>query len=115
MIRRPPRSTLFPYTTLFRSGWQGLQSLLGEVIRGIIGSDRWSAYAKLLVEARQLCWAHLKRDFQKCVDRGGAAPPTGAAGVDGVREVFCMWGGFGGRRSDRARLPSGLETGGDGL
>src|SRR2546430_10988763 len=32
MIRRPPRSTLFPYTTLFRSGcrelfvqWSGLQ------------------------------------------------------------------------------------------
>src|SRR3989442_11181982 len=23
MIRRPPRSTLFPYTTLFRSGSQG--------------------------------------------------------------------------------------------
>src|SRR5260370_19767019 len=23
MIRRPPRSTLFPYTTLFRSRWQG--------------------------------------------------------------------------------------------
>src|SRR5256885_2479144 len=22
MIRRPPRSTLFPYTTLFRSDWQ---------------------------------------------------------------------------------------------
>src|SRR4051812_49802465 len=24
MIRRPPRSTLFPYTTLFRSRWRGL-------------------------------------------------------------------------------------------
>src|SRR3712207_9357008 len=24
MIRRPPRSTLFPYTTLFRSGWDML-------------------------------------------------------------------------------------------
>src|SRR3712207_9510112 len=24
MIRRPPRSTLFPYTTLFRSGWRRL-------------------------------------------------------------------------------------------
>jgi len=24
MIRRPPRSTLFPYTTLFRSGWEYL-------------------------------------------------------------------------------------------
>src|SRR5689334_25376409 len=23
MIRRPPRSTLFPYTTLFRSRWPG--------------------------------------------------------------------------------------------
>src|SRR2546427_8464954 len=23
MIRRPPRSTLFPYTTLFRSSWDG--------------------------------------------------------------------------------------------
>src|SRR2546430_6107086 len=26
MIRRPPRSTLFPYTTLFRSGCFGLQT-----------------------------------------------------------------------------------------
>src|SRR3712207_8206183 len=24
MIRRPPRSTLFPYTTLFRSRWHGV-------------------------------------------------------------------------------------------
>src|SRR2546425_4225891 len=31
MIRRPPRSTLFPYTTLFRSppGPRGLPALLG--------------------------------------------------------------------------------------
>src|SRR2546430_16980493 len=28
MIRRPPRSTLFPYTTLFRSHEAGLQDLL---------------------------------------------------------------------------------------
>src|SRR2546422_2934708 len=27
MIRRPPRSTLFPYTTLFRSTWTGVESL----------------------------------------------------------------------------------------
>src|ERR1017187_5010799 len=35
MIRRPPRSTLFPYTTLFRSGvrleaLKGLKPLLGD-------------------------------------------------------------------------------------
>src|SRR2546425_2863927 len=28
MIRRPPRSTLFPYTTLFRSGEHALKDLL---------------------------------------------------------------------------------------
>src|SRR5256886_9572991 len=29
MIRRPPRSTLFPYTTLFRSPYRGIQRLTG--------------------------------------------------------------------------------------
>src|SRR3712207_6946620 len=29
MIRRPPRSTLFPYTTLFRSAAQALAKLIG--------------------------------------------------------------------------------------
>src|SRR3712207_7572694 len=33
MIRRPPRSTLFPYTTLFRSQAGRLQSLLGHLAR----------------------------------------------------------------------------------
>src|SRR5438034_7457868 len=28
MIRRPPRSTLFPYTTLFRSGMRSLSRLI---------------------------------------------------------------------------------------
>src|SRR2546429_6767709 len=28
MIRRPPRSTLFPYTTLFRSRWIGVRGRL---------------------------------------------------------------------------------------
>src|SRR3712207_7331344 len=32
MIRRPPRSTLFPYTTLFRSG--GIRALGHLVVRG---------------------------------------------------------------------------------
>src|SRR3712207_7706174 len=30
MIRRPPRSTLFPYTTLFRSRHRGHPDLVGE-------------------------------------------------------------------------------------
>src|SRR2546422_5071061 len=34
MIRRPPRSTLFPYTTLFRSG---VGMLLGTIGGGLLG------------------------------------------------------------------------------
>src|SRR3989454_6154215 len=30
MIRRPPRSTLFPYTTLFRSNQQQVRTLLNQ-------------------------------------------------------------------------------------
>src|SRR3712207_7145617 len=32
MIRRPPRSTLFPYATLFRSGGGGVHPAAGEVV-----------------------------------------------------------------------------------
>src|SRR2546425_9588052 len=38
MIRRPPRSTLFPYTTLFRSLSE--QARLRGTQRGIIGAGR---------------------------------------------------------------------------
>src|SRR3712207_7036592 len=34
MIRRPPRSTLFPYTTLFRSNRKGDKSM-GKVVRAV--------------------------------------------------------------------------------
>src|SRR2546426_3104057 len=36
MIRRPPRSTLFPYTTLFRS----LPVLLDPPVVDVVGADR---------------------------------------------------------------------------
>src|ERR1039458_10774965 len=38
MIRRPPRSTLFPYTTLFRSLDGGLRGVRGAI--GVFGSGR---------------------------------------------------------------------------
>src|SRR2546426_1917148 len=39
MIRRPPRSTLFPYTTLFRSD-RGIGFLVGIADLGQVGSQR---------------------------------------------------------------------------
>src|SRR3712207_7385464 len=41
MIRRPPRSTLFPYTTLFRSGRSGPPaSAAHEVLEPLAGAGR---------------------------------------------------------------------------
>src|SRR2546425_5853777 len=34
MIRRPPRSTLFPYTTLFRSSFDNLSDFLSGTVDG---------------------------------------------------------------------------------
>src|SRR3712207_8338904 len=52
MIRRPPRSTLFPYTTLFRSGGHGdlpaaVARPVGLGIAGDLGEDRgWGNFQK---------------------------------------------------------------------
>src|SRR5256886_12701482 len=35
MIRRPPRSTLFPYTTLFRSGYTGRRDAAPRLVEGL--------------------------------------------------------------------------------
>src|SRR3712207_8834196 len=40
MIRRPPRSTLFPYTTLFRSGADTVTITRNEILHGL-NSARW--------------------------------------------------------------------------
>jgi transposase len=91
-----------------RRGWEGLQAVLGGTIQGLVGSERWSAYPKLALHLRPLCWAHLKRDFQKCVDRGGAAVAIGQAGLKAVEEVFRLWWDFRQRQIARAELQTGL-------
>src|SRR5256885_10271246 len=40
MIRRPPRSTLFPYTTLFRSAWIESEDHVQMVHRGFLPALR---------------------------------------------------------------------------
>src|SRR2546425_2315833 len=50
MIRRPPRSTLFPYTTLFRSPFQlGLQDELGVIVAGSRRGDFPTEVERLLL------------------------------------------------------------------
>lgn len=79
------------FLVLATRGTKGAHQLLGETFRGIVGSDRWSAYNWLDPQQRQLCWAHLKRDFQKLVERGGASQRLGAAFLVQVESLFRLW------------------------
>lgn len=74
-----------------RRGRTGLATLLGETIAGIVISDRWSAYRHWPVYRRQLCWAHLERDFQALVDLGGPAKPFGNDLLAFTEDVFHWW------------------------
>src|SRR5256884_4286895 len=61
MIRRPPRSTLFPYTTLFRSllGRQGITSRLRIGIRKENGKLRAHAWVEREGTALEIGRAHV--------------------------------------------------------
>ena len=51
--------------------------LLGDTRDRIVGSDRYGAYNWIDAADRQLCWSHLRRDFQAMIDRGGIAAKFG--------------------------------------
>src|SRR5215813_10608954 len=51
--------------------------LVGEDYGGVLTSDRAKAYNGQPLRRHQICWAHLRRDFQAMIDRGGAGAPIG--------------------------------------
>jgi len=85
-------------------GALGLAALLGDQITGIISSDRWSVYAQLKLGLRQVCWAHLKRDFQKLVDRHSDGKDIGDMGLGAVEVLFELWHSFRGGGLSRGQL-----------
>src|SRR5437773_4136748 len=87
----------------------GLAALLGEEIQGILHSDRWHVYLQMPEERRQLCWAHLKRDFQKIVDCGGPSTFVGGRGLRIVKEVFAAWHAFQAGKVTRRKLQALIE------
>jgi transposase len=89
-------------------GTLGLAALLGEEIQGILCSDRWHVYNQVPAERRQVCWAHLKRDFQKIKDRGGPSEAVGGEGLKLVKKVFTAWHAFRDGQLTRAQLEERL-------
>ena len=88
----------------------GLAALLGQKIRGIVCSDRFSVYGSLVTKFRQVCWAHLKRDFQKLVERGGASKELGEVGLATVALVFDWWHSYRGGTISRRTLQNEIEA-----
>jgi len=68
-----------------------LQELVGEWYAGIITSDRAKAYDTRPLRERQLCWAHLSRDFQAIIDRGGPGQSVGEALLEHAQVLFAWW------------------------
>jgi len=84
-----------PSVTVFRifktRGASGAKDLLGENFVGTLGSDRYSAYNWIDPDKRQACWAHLKRDFQAWVERGGESKTVGRLLLEQVNLFFGLW------------------------
>lgn len=68
-----------------------LQALVGEWYGGIITSDRAKAYDSHPLRNRQVCWAHLLRDCQAMIDRGGPGQAVGEVLLEHAHVLFTWW------------------------
>ncbi len=59
--------------------------------KAIVTSDRWWAYTHLPLKRRQLCWAHLKRDFAAHAEGLAAEKAFGERGLELCERVFWAW------------------------
>jgi len=75
-------------------GEEGLLKLLGGKLLGIFSTDRWSAYGRRWTRLRQICWAHLIRDFQKLIDRRGKEGRIGQKAKELASWIFPVWKDF---------------------
>lgn len=72
-------------------GAQVLGELLGVGYRAVLTSDRAKAYNRQPLRWRQLCWAHLRRDFQAMIDRGGGGAVVGESLLEHAEVLFAWW------------------------
>ena len=88
-------ATVTPLFTVFtiaknRSG-EIAKALLGSEADQVVGSDRFSAYGWIMARWRQICWAHLRRDFQAMIDRGGDGETVGKRLLMLSDQLFRHW------------------------
>jgi transposase len=67
------------------------REVIGRARTSIITTDRYLGYSWLATERRQVCWAHLARDFQAISERSGESQELGEALLLQTKEVFRLW------------------------
>jgi transposase len=75
---------------LSRSGATA-QALIGKDYGGVVVSDRYSSYTWIEQCQRQVCWAHLKRDFTAISQRKGISKDIGQALLFREKRLFRWW------------------------
>jgi transposase len=101
-------STVFLVAT--QRSAQALKTLLGDTFRGVVISDRFKAYLALPVERRQVCWAHLKRNWLAFSERDGPVGVWGQRALKLVEQVFDLWHRFQGGGLDRTGLQREMQS-----
>lgn len=86
------------------------KELLGETFSGVVGSDRWSGYNWVATQQRQICWAHLLRDFEALILRGGVSEQIGRALVFEAQQMFHLWHRVRDGTLDRASFQTQMEV-----
>jgi transposase len=82
------------YAIHLSRGRKGLRALLSGIRRGIFTTDRLAVYNRRATRFRQICWAHLLRDFQKLIDRGGESAKIGRQAKEIGGDLFLLWRDF---------------------
>jgi transposase len=100
-------ATLF-HVAASRSG-KVITRLLGAGFAGLVSSDRLKSYQVVPPERRQLCWAHLIRNFRALAERHGSLGAWAADLLSLSEIVFQLWHSFRGGTIDRAELHHLME------
>jgi transposase len=77
--------------------------------RGVFCTDRAGIYDVLSIKSRQLCWAHLGRDFVAAVERGGAGAAAATEMLGVYHDLFEHWHRFTGEEIGRSELRAAVE------
>jgi transposase len=72
-------------------GRAAFEKLVGVEFPGIVGSDRAKAYDGRDPRLRQVCWAHLDRNFQRLYDMGGTGKLLAEAFLLEIDALFSLW------------------------